>query len=311
MSKLNNKPVVVYGASGYTGRLVCEFLRQYGLPFIAAGRDAKRVQEVMDKVPGIETNTGPLGHGLPIAVGMAKAAQLNRERWKTFVITGDGEMQEGSNWEAIMAAAQFKLDNLTLIIDHNRQHIGWRAVRAQQNQVIQRVVFPADGPLNLILDQCLAGSRCLYAHHKRRVGMCVDRCISPRRLKECGTALCLGCLAKCGNLVLSGKTLIGRAPFQHLQRHIRMPRAIGKLAGRTAIVIQAKPFKTVENDLLGIVRIACAVRIFHAQQKFAPVMPGEEPVEQTRPRIANMHISSGRRRESCDDRGHIYLLETM
>jgi short subunit dehydrogenase-like uncharacterized protein len=54
MSK-SNKPVVVYGASGYTGRLVCEFLRQYGIPFIAAGRDADRIQGVMDHVPGIET----------------------------------------------------------------------------------------------------------------------------------------------------------------------------------------------------------------------------------------------------------------
>ena len=51
----SKKPVVVYGASGYTGRLVCEFLRQYDIPFIAAGRDAKRIQEVMDFVPGIET----------------------------------------------------------------------------------------------------------------------------------------------------------------------------------------------------------------------------------------------------------------
>lgn len=78
------------------------------------------------KVPGVETNTGPLGHGLPIAVGMAKAAKLSHESWRTFVITGDGEMQEGSNWEAIMAAAQFKLDNLTLIIDHNRLQQGAR-----------------------------------------------------------------------------------------------------------------------------------------------------------------------------------------
>lgn len=78
------------------------------------------------KVPGVETNTGPLGHGLPIGVGMANAAQLNGETWRTFVITGDGEMQEGSNWEAIMAAAQFKLDNLTLIIDHNRLQQGAR-----------------------------------------------------------------------------------------------------------------------------------------------------------------------------------------
>ncbi|POF28292.1 transketolase [Roseibium marinum] len=78
------------------------------------------------KVPGVEANTGPLGHGLPIGVGMAMAAKLDKADWRTFVVTGDGEMQEGSNWEAIMAAAQFKLDNLTLIIDHNRLQQGAR-----------------------------------------------------------------------------------------------------------------------------------------------------------------------------------------
>ena len=68
-----------------------------------------------------QTNhTGPLGHGLPVAVGMAKAAKLTGAAYRTYVMTGDGEMQEGSNWEAIAAAAQFGLDNQTLIIDHNR-----------------------------------------------------------------------------------------------------------------------------------------------------------------------------------------------
>ena len=76
------------------------------------------------KVPGVETNTGPLGHGLPVAVGMAKAAKLTGRGYHTYVLTGDGEMQEGSNWEAIASAAQFGLDNLTLIIDHNRFHQG-------------------------------------------------------------------------------------------------------------------------------------------------------------------------------------------
>lgn len=78
------------------------------------------------KVPGVESNTGPLGHGLPVGVGMAKAAKLDQASWRTFVLTGDGEMQEGSNWEAIMAAAQFKLDNLTLMVDHNRLQQGAR-----------------------------------------------------------------------------------------------------------------------------------------------------------------------------------------
>jgi len=77
-----------------------------------------------NKVPGVEANTGPLGHGLPIAVGMAAAARLDRATWRTFVLTGDGELQEGSNWEAIMAAAHLRLDNLTAIVDRNRLQQG-------------------------------------------------------------------------------------------------------------------------------------------------------------------------------------------
>jgi transketolase len=72
-----------------------------------------------NKLPGVEANTGPLGHGLPIAVGMAKAAKITGADWRVFVLTGDGELQEGSNWEAAMAAAQFGLDNLTVIVDRN------------------------------------------------------------------------------------------------------------------------------------------------------------------------------------------------
>ena len=52
----DKKPVIVYGASGYTGRLVCEYLRELHVPFIAAGRDRARTQAVMDKIPGIETS---------------------------------------------------------------------------------------------------------------------------------------------------------------------------------------------------------------------------------------------------------------
>jgi transketolase len=71
------------------------------------------------KVPGVEANTGPLGHGLPVSVGMAVAAKMDHSDWRTFVLTGDGELQEGSNWEAIMTAAHLRLDNLTAIVDRN------------------------------------------------------------------------------------------------------------------------------------------------------------------------------------------------
>ena len=73
-----------------------------------------------NKLAGVEANTGPLGHGLPIAVGAALAAKMQGASWRTFVLTGDGELQEGSNWEAAMTAANYKLDNLTLIVDRNR-----------------------------------------------------------------------------------------------------------------------------------------------------------------------------------------------
>jgi len=74
----------------------------------------------LGKVDGVEASTGPLGHGLPIAVGMALGAKMDGADWRTFVLTGDGELQEGSNWEAIMAAGQFHVDNLTAIVDRNR-----------------------------------------------------------------------------------------------------------------------------------------------------------------------------------------------
>lgn len=73
-----------------------------------------------NKLSGVEANTGPLGHGLPIAVGMALAARMREESWRVFVLVGDGELQEGSNWEAAMCAQQYGLDNLVVIVDRNR-----------------------------------------------------------------------------------------------------------------------------------------------------------------------------------------------
>lgn len=75
-------------------------------------------------LPGVEANTGPLGHGLPIAVGTALAAQLDGSPRRTVVLLGDGELQEGSNWEAMMAAAHFGLSRLTIVVDRNRLQQG-------------------------------------------------------------------------------------------------------------------------------------------------------------------------------------------
>lgn len=76
-----------------------------------------------NKVPGVEMNTGALGHGLSIAVGMAKGLRMSGRANRVFTLMGDGEQAEGSVWEAAMAGSNYKLDNLTAIIDRNHLQI--------------------------------------------------------------------------------------------------------------------------------------------------------------------------------------------
>src|ERR1044071_2071059 len=78
------------------------------------------------KVPGVEQNTGALGHGLSMCVGLALAARMDRTGSRVFTLLGDGELAEGSNWEAAMAAAHYRLDNLTAIVDYNTLQITGR-----------------------------------------------------------------------------------------------------------------------------------------------------------------------------------------
>jgi transketolase len=74
----------------------------------------------MHKVPGIDMSTGSLGHGLPVGVGLAIGARLQKQTWRTFVLLGDGECDEGTVWEAAMSAAHYKLGNLIAIVDRNK-----------------------------------------------------------------------------------------------------------------------------------------------------------------------------------------------
>jgi transketolase len=78
------------------------------------------------KVPGVEFSTGPLGHGLPEAVGVALGARLQAARTRVFIVLGDGELQEGSNWEAAMSAAHHGLSNIVATIDRNMLQQGAR-----------------------------------------------------------------------------------------------------------------------------------------------------------------------------------------
>lgn len=76
-----------------------------------------------NKLPGIEMNSGSLGHGLPVCIGMAIAAKMDKRPSRVYTVMGDGELAEGSVWEAFMAGGHYKLDNLCAVIDRNHLQI--------------------------------------------------------------------------------------------------------------------------------------------------------------------------------------------
>src|SRR3954453_6450652 len=117
----------LYATLAHCGFFAKDELETFMAPLSALNGHPNRT-----KVPGVETNTGPLGHGFPVAVGAALAGRLRGLRYRTFVVLGDGELQEGSNWEAAMTAAHYDLDNLTAIVDRNRLQQGARTEETKQ-----------------------------------------------------------------------------------------------------------------------------------------------------------------------------------
>jgi transketolase len=104
----------IYAALGLRGFIPIEELETYG-------RDGSRLMtHISHKVPGVEFSTGSLGHGLPFGCGKALAAKRQGAPGRTFVLLSDGELDEGTNWEAILFAPQHRLDNLVAIVDYNK-----------------------------------------------------------------------------------------------------------------------------------------------------------------------------------------------
>lgn len=106
--------VSVYAALALRGFFPREELQTY------AQNGSRLMSHISHKVPGVEFSTGSLGHGLPFGTGKALAAKKRGAAWRTFVLLSDGELDEGSNWEAIMFAAHHQLDNLVAIVDYNK-----------------------------------------------------------------------------------------------------------------------------------------------------------------------------------------------
>jgi transketolase len=113
LSKGHAAPLLyaVLAEAGFFGRDLLPTLRQLGSPLEGHPN--------MGRLAGVEASTGSLGQGLSLGVGTALAARLDGHDSRTYVMTGDGEMDEGQNWEAIMSAYKYRLDNLVLIVDQN------------------------------------------------------------------------------------------------------------------------------------------------------------------------------------------------
>lgn len=106
--------VAVYAALAERGFIAHDDLKTYGQD------GSVLMNHISHKVIGVEFSTGSLGHGLPFGVGKALAAKRLGAAWKTFVLLSDGELGEGSNWEALLFAAHHGLDNLVAIVDYNK-----------------------------------------------------------------------------------------------------------------------------------------------------------------------------------------------
>jgi len=105
--------VGLYAILGLKGFFELKELETYG------ANDSIFMNHISHKVKGVEFSTGSLGHGLPFAVGKALSSKIRRKTNKVFVLVGDGELDEGSNWEGLLFAVHHKLDNLTVIVDYN------------------------------------------------------------------------------------------------------------------------------------------------------------------------------------------------
>lgn len=158
---------------------VLETFSRFGSPFIGHPNN---------KLPGIEMNSGSLGHGLPVSVGMALAAKMDDRTSRVYTVMGDGELAEGSIWEAAMSAANFRLDNLCATIDRNHLQISGNTEDVMQLDNL-KAKFEAFGWHVIELPdgndvEALAGAYRAAAQVKGRPSL-----VLANTIKGCGAAL--------------------------------------------------------------------------------------------------------------------------
>ena len=190
-----------------------------------------------------------------------------------------------------------------VIVDDDRQHVGRRSVAPQKHHVVELGVGDPDHPLHHILDDGFAFARRLESDD----GIDARRgfrgiAVAPPPVIEHPAPLGLGPLTHFRELVGCGITAIGLSFIEQAARRLSVARETRELAHRLIVPVKPEPRKAVENRGDRVVGGAAPVGILDPQQEPASVVPGEQPIEQRRPRAADVEKSRRRRGEAGDDR---------
>jgi hypothetical protein len=188
-----------------------------------------------------------------------------------------------------------------MVIDDDGEHISRCPVRAQDDHVVQLVVAETDRALHRILDQRFAVPWRLHSDDEGAVwpGRWIG--VAPGRMEQGRATLGPRGFTECLDLVLGGKTAIGRTPGKHLSGHLGMAMALVELAHRLAVPIEAKPSEAPQDRGRCLWSGAFAVGVLDAQQERAVAPPGVKPVEQRGAAAADMQIARRRRGKSGHD----------
>ena len=196
-----------------------------------------------------------------------------------------------------------------VVVHHNRQHVGRVAVGAQQHKIVEVFVGPGDAALHLVVNNSVALLRRAQPHHGldagRRLG---GVAVTPAAIVAPRLALRPGGLAHLVKFLLRSIAEIGLAACHQRQRRLAVAVRPGKLEGRLAVPVKPKPAHAIQNSGDGRLGRTLAVGVLDAQQKRAAMLPGIEPVEQGRPRPADVEKAGGRGSKTGDDfGGHVLL----
>ncbi len=203
--------------------------------------------------------------------------------------------------EMIVAADDLR-DAHVVVVDDDGEHIGRRAVGAQQHEIVEVLVGEGDAPLHRVVDDRLALARRLEPNDRACAGRSLGRiAVAPAPVVTRRPAFRLGLLAHLLELCGRGEAAIGLALGEQLFRHLAMTRRAGELIDRVAVPIEPEPAHAVEDRVDGRGGRALAIRVLDAQQHFTAVLARVEPVEQRGARGADVEKTCGGGRKTRDD----------